>query len=661
MPKLLLTALLACTALPALAQAPATTPAPVVVDADRASSTPAGVVFIAPKAWTLRAAARLAELRAPEGDMAMAIVDVGAAADARAAIDAAWRAYAPGAPRTPKLVSALAPKEGWEERQYADYEVSPNERRLTVALALRRGTAWTVLLGDGAEQTFEKRGAAAALVRDSIRPAGYARESFAGRAAHPMTPERIAALRSFLAESISAMDIPGAAVALTDRKRTLFAGGVGVRELGRPEPVDGDTQFMIASNTKGMATLLLAKLVDEGKLRWDQPVTQVYPAFKLGSPETTAKVLVRHLVCACTGLPRKDMQWLLNTRPDTPAADTFVQLAATQPTSGFGEVFQYNNLMASAAGYIGGHLAHPDMELGRAFDLAMREKIFVPLGMTATGFDSAAAMRGNWARPHAFDIDGRTVASVSEGMRLNEAVMPFRPAGGAWSSAADLIKYVRFELNQGRLDDGRQWITAANLLERRKPGVLSGEDEYYGMGLEQGEIGGVKVIHHGGSLGGYKTDILFVPEAGVGAVILTNADQGRALLAAFQRRLLEIMYDGKPEAAATVAATAARYKAENARERELVTVPADPAAVAALAPTYTNAELGRIEVVKGTTPVFRFTSFDTPVATRRNPDGTTSFVTLEPTVLGFPLVMANGGKQLIVRDGQHEYRFEAVR
>lgn len=651
-------ALLTCVAVPAFAQAPA---APTATETDRPSKTPAGVAFTAPKAWTLRNADRFAEVRAPEGDLAIAIVDVGTAADARAAIDAAWRAYAPERLRTPKLITALAPREGWEERHNADYETSPNERRVVAAMALRRGQSWTVMLADGAEQTFEKRGAAAVLVRDSVRPAGYARESFAGRTAPSMTPERIAALRAFVEQSIRALDIPGAAFAITDRKTTLHAGGVGVRELGRPEPVDGDTAFMVASNTKGMATLLLAKLVDEGKLRWDQPVTQVYPAFRLGSAETTAKVLVRHLVCACTGLPRKDMEWLINTRRDTPASNTFAQLAATEPTSGFGEVFQYNNLMASAAGYVGGHLAHPDMELGRAFDLAMREDIFTPLGMTATGFDSAAAMRGNWARPHAFDIDGRTVASVGEGMRLNEAVMPFRPAGGAWSTAADLIKYVRFELNEGRLDDGRQWVTAANLLERRKPGIPAGEDEFYGMGLEQNRRYGVPVIHHGGSLGGYKTDILFIPDAGIGAVILTNADQGQALLNPFMRRLLEIVYDGKPEAAAQVAATAARYKAQNAKERELVTVPADPAAVAALAPAYTNANLGRLEVVKGPSPVFRFTSFDSAVATRRNPDGTVSFITLEPTVLGFPLVMADGGKQLIVRDGQHEYRFEAVR
>jgi len=76
-------------------------------------------------------------------------------------------------------------------------------------------------------------------------------------------------------------------MALLDHDQVVFQGGLGVRELGKPEPVDQNTLFMAASNTKGMTTLLLAELVDQGKLRWDEPVVQAYPAFKLGDAETT--------------------------------------------------------------------------------------------------------------------------------------------------------------------------------------------------------------------------------------------------------------------------------------------------------------------------------------------------------------------------------------
>src|SRR3546814_16784111 len=96
---------------------------------------------------------------------------------------------------------------------------------------------------------------------------------------------------------------------------------------------------MIASNTKGLSTLLLSVLADEGKLRWDQKVTDLYPAFRLGNDEVTRSVLVRHLVCACTGLPRKDYSFILADH-GAPAADTLNQLADTMPTSQFGDLFQ---------------------------------------------------------------------------------------------------------------------------------------------------------------------------------------------------------------------------------------------------------------------------------------------------------------------------------
>src|SRR5947209_5400259 len=140
---------------------------------------------------------------------------------------------------------------------------------------------------------------------------------------------------------------------------------------------------MIASNTKGMTTLLLARLVDAQKLQWNQPAVQVYPAFKLGDADTTRQVEVRHLICACTGLPRQDLEWLFRFKSYTPES-TFALLSNMQPTSRFGEVFQYSNLMASAAGYIGAHLYDSSRELGVAYDEAMQKEIFDPLGMNDT-------------------------------------------------------------------------------------------------------------------------------------------------------------------------------------------------------------------------------------------------------------------------------------
>lgn len=642
--------------------APAQTAPATVADGSRTEKTSTGTTFTVAPGWTSRNAGTYVEVVAPEGDMKFAVVEVGAAADAKAAVAAAWAAWAPANARPPKLITARPPRNGWAERQVIDYEVSPNEKRVLQAIAYRAGDKWTVAILDGSESTAEKRLAAIGLATQSIRPAGYSRETFAGKTANAMDAARIEALKSFVQTAMQQLDIPGAAFALTTRDKTIYSTGLGVRELGKPTPVDADSEFLIASNTKGLATLLLAKLVDEGKLKWDQKVTDVYPSFRLGSAETTSKVLVRHLVCACTGLPRKDFQVLLNSNPNAAASDTFAQLAATEPTSKFGEVFQYNNLMAAAAGYVGGHLVHPELNLDAAFYKSMDEKIFAPLGMTATTFDFDRAMKTDWARPHGDMITGAPAPILVEGMKLNYAFTRYAGAGGAWSTANDLIKYVRFELNEGKTDDGRQYVSAKNLLQRRVPNVPVGEDRTYGMGLQTDSDYGVDVVHHGGSLAGYKSDILLVPSANIGAVILTNAENGGALLRPFMRRLLELLYDGKPEAAGDVAAAGKRLKAEIAKEAERVAVTPDPAAVAALAPVYTNADLGTLKVTKvGTGVRFDFRSLGSPMGTRKNDDGTLSFIALDPTLLGFPLVVATEGgrKALIARDSQHEFKFVA--
>jgi CubicO group peptidase (beta-lactamase class C family) len=654
--------ILAGLAAPVAAQTPSAAAADT--GSDRPQSTAAGVTFTAPAGWAAKKSAKIVELTPAEADLHIALVDVGEAADAKAAAALAWAAWAPDKARPPKLVTARPARNGWDERQVVDYETSPNEKRVMTAIAFRSAKAWTVAIIDGSEGTAEKRGAALSLVSQSLRPAGYSRENFAGRVAHPMDAARIEQLKAFVAESMKQIGIPGAAFSLTTRTGTIYSTGLGVRLLGEPTAVDADSEFAIASNTKGLATLMLAKLVDEGKLRWEEPVTEAFPSFRLGSDATTGKVLVRHLVCACTGLPRKDLQVLLNSDPNAASKDTFAQLAATEPTSGFGEVFQYNNLMAAAAGYIGAHLVHPEMPIDRAFYRSIDEKVFAPLGMTATTFDFDRAMAKDWARPHGDGIDGKPVPLLGAGMKLNYAFTRYAAAGGAWSTANDLIKYVRFELNEGKLDNGTQYVSAKNLLQRRVPNVPIGEDQTYGMGLEVDRTWGVPVVHHGGSLAGYKTDIMLIPDADIGAVILTNSEEGQMLLRPFMRRVLELLYDGKPEAAGDVAAAAKRNQAEIAKEAERVSVTPDAAAVAALAPAYASPDLGPLRVVKTAKGVdFAFRTLSTPMGTRKNDDGTMSFVALDPTLLFFPLVVSTeaGKPALIARDSQHEFKFVATK
>lgn len=631
-----------------------------VATQDTPRSTAAQVQFVQPKDWTADAKGRMQLIAAPEGNFTVAIVDVGAAADARAATAAAWQAWRSGAAPEPRVVTPAAPGEGWEERAGLAYETPPAENSVRAALALRKGTDWTVMLIDGSAATYSKRSAAVSLLQQSLRPAGYQRESFAGKTAHRLTPERIDALRSFVAESAKTLGVPGVGLAFVDQGKVVWQGGVGVRALGSPEPVDANTKFMIASNTKGMATLLLSVLADEGKLRWDQRVVDLYPGFRLGSDEVTQSVLVRHLVCACTGLPRKDYSFIL-ADPGAPASDTFRQLAVTTPTSKFGELFQYNNLMASAAGYLGGALSYPKMELGAAFDRAMQEKIFRPLGMRDTTFDFAKGMAGNWAKPHGLDVDGRVTVMSND---FNFTVLPHRPAGGAFSTAADMARYVQLELSKGLTPEGKRLVSEANLVERRKRGVPVGEDSWYGMGLFERVAWGVPVVTHGGTLLGYHSTFFVLPEAGLGAVILTNSDPGAAMLQPFLRRILEIVYDGRPEAADEIAAAAGRIKAQAAARRARLTVPGDPAVLATLVGTYRSDEGSSIVFSdRGGAKWVKAGFIEGPVATRSNPDGSVSVVSVGPGAIGLDALVSDGpdGRKLVVRDSQHDYVYREVK
>ena len=624
-------------------------------------ATPSGATFTLPKDWSVETRGAVVVASPPEPDAHIAIVDVASARDAKDAAAQAWKLYRPGQAHPFKVLTSGAPRNGWEERASIDYETSANEKLNIGASALRKGAHWTVLLVDSSEATAEKRGAAMGLIGRSLRPAGYSRETFAGRAARPLDAQRVAQMTRFVETAIAELGVPGAAFALIDHGKVVYEGGVGVRELGQPAPVDAHTLFMVASNTKGLSTLLLAKQVDAGRVRWEEPVVDVYPSFRLGRAATTRKVLVRHLVCACTGLPRKDFDWIFGTTPTTPATTTFDQLAATEPTSSFGEVFQYNNLMASAAGYIAGHLVYPKLELGAAYDRAMQTEIFGPLGMNETTFSMSRALAADHASPHAFDIDARPAVADNA---FNDSVIPYRPAGGAWSSAHDMIRYVQAEITQGVTPKGERLVSAANLLKRREPGVSIGEDAFYGMGLETDASWGVTVVHHGGSMAGFKTDIMLVPDAQVGAVILTNSDQGRLMLRPFMRRLLEVLYDGQPEAAGDVAAAAATVKAQFVAERARLTLPPEAAPAAKLAARYIHPDLGVIKVRKtGGAVRFDFGGWGSTIASRKNDDGTLSFVTVDPAATGFEFVAGErGGKRtLTTRDGQHEYVYTESR
>jgi CubicO group peptidase (beta-lactamase class C family) len=625
--------------------------------ADTPKTTVLGNPFVAPKDWSIRVKGPATILEAPEGDSRIALIDVQNAKTADEALAAAWKVYNPDAKWPMKVANDLPDRDGWTKRRTYDYQTSPNEKRGVGADVYYSGTAWTVIIVDMADAVSEKRGAQAAVIFDRLLPKGYSRESFAGKKANKLDQARIAELSRFVEEGIKETGVPGVSFGLVQDGKVVFADGFGVKELGKPGKPDGDTLFMIASNTKALTTLLLAKLVDQKKLNWDTPVTQLFLSFKLGDAATTQSVLVKHLICACTGMPRQDLEWIFEYGSMTPES-SMTLLGTMQPTSKFGELFQYSNLMAAAAGYTAGHVIHPEAELGKAYDEAMQSYVFDPLGMKATTLNFDRALAGNHSEAHSPDINGKPAKAP---MNVNTAVIPLRPAGGAWSSVNDMLKYVSMELAEGKLPDGQTYISKEPLLQRRVPQVAIGKDVTYGMGLMVDTTYGVPVVHHGGDLIGHHSDMIWLPQQNVGAVILTNGDPGWLIRGHFQRKLLEVLFDGRKEADARLQASAATFYAELAAERKLMTIPADPIESAKLAKHYTNASLGDIDVSQsGAATIFDFGEWKSEVSSRKNPDGTISFITIEPGMEGSEFVVGTGTKKtLTIRDAQHEYVFEA--
>ena len=173
-----------------------------------------------------------------------------------------------------------------------------------------------------------------------------------------------------------------------------------------------------------------------------------------------------------------------------------------------------------------------------------------------------------------------------------------------------MTRYVQNELANGVLPNGRRLVSEKNLLQRRERTVAIGETAWYGMGLMSDAAYGVTVVHHGGDLPGYHSDWFAIPDAQVGAVILTNADQGAGIRDPFMRRILEVLYDGKPEAAEDVATSAKRLFESIAAQRAKITVPAAADAAAQLAPSYTSPDLGPLAVVRDAGGLtFKFIAF----------------------------------------------------
>ena len=310
--------------------------------------------------------------------------------------------------------------------------------------------------------------------------------------------------------------VPGAAIAVVKDGKVVAVRGYGRTRSGGRQPVSADTVFPLASITKNFTATALGKLVEAGKLHWDDPVIKHLPEFQLSDKHRTEHTTIRDLLCHRTGLERGDA---LPRRGDVSREEIVRRVRHLRPSHGFREKWQYHNLMYYVAGSVVGRVAESSWEEYVAAEL------LGPLGMTRTRTSRRNLPAGSAAWIHRL-IDGKAEATEWSDRHLGVS-----PAGSMHSTAADMSK----------------WLLAALSVSEEEPSVLkpatrremqalhmsipvtwdrSGNPyaaTFYGWGLGWTVLDhrGRKLCYHAGSTG---TMCAVVPEERLGVVILTGMD-----------------------------------------------------------------------------------------------------------------------------------------
>ena len=620
-------------------------------------STDLGATFTGPPGWTVTTRPGSVLLEDPQREVSVTFV-ARKEPDAATAIAAAWQQITPGGfNKKVRLATAPPARDGWDAVANVVYETTTAEQRSTWATARRKGDTWYVSLFDGTKSGWGRRFPQAQIADKSLIIPGLVHESFVGKSAQVLDARRLAALRTFVVEAQKQLQIPGLSLAVVQGGEVVLAEGFGVRQLGKRAPVTADTLFRVASMSKPLTTLMMARLVDEGAFTWDTQLVALLPGFALGDPETTRKLTMKYTVCACTGLPRQDLETIFEGAGKT-AERMLAGMQRMTPTTGFGETYQYSNPLVAAGGYIAAHAVRPQEPLNAAFRAVMAEKIFTPLAMTRTTYDTATAKQHDHAAAHAPTRD-LVIASVP--LSDDAWVDVWQPTGGIWSSAREYAQYLLLELADGKTANGQQLVSAANLRARRVPQVRRSDSSSYGLGLVVEERD-VPIYAHGGGLGGYSSYMFFMPEQGVGLVVLTNLGDAAVWHAPLRRKLLELLFDGKPEADEDLAFAVAERRAARAKEAALVETNPDIAMMQWLqryAGTWTSPALGELTIkLTGSKGVLDAGEWKSAIGRKTEDDGTIKIVlTSPPWSYEFLPGEANGAATLTLDVPQQRHVF----
>ena len=325
------------------------------------------------------------------------------------------------------------------------------------------------------------------------------------------------ALDGLVMDAMTKTGVPGIAVAVIYKDQVLYAKGFGVREVGRPEKIDPDTVFLLASVSKPIASTVVAGVVGQGLVQWDDPVISHNPGFALSDLYVTKNATFADLLSHRSGLRTGAGDLLEDLGFDR---DHILAHLDQQPLDPFRSTYHYSNF-----GYTEGGIAAA-AAAGKSWEDLADDVLFKPLGMTSASSRHADYLkRPDRARIHFREPDGTWVA------RYDRDPDAEAPAGGASASLNDMIRFLRLQLGKGTFE-GKEIIDAAALATPHVPQVIPGPPRgpasragFYGLGwnVTYDDEGRVRLGHSGAFNLGTATNITFLPGEDLGIVVLTNA------------------------------------------------------------------------------------------------------------------------------------------
>jgi CubicO group peptidase (beta-lactamase class C family) len=336
----------------------------------------------------------------------------------------------------------------------------------------------------------------------------------------PAAKPSLAGFDQYITKAMQDWKVPGLAIAVVKNDSIVLMKGYGTRTMGTTQPVDEHTLFAIGSSSKAFTATLAAMMVDQGKMRWDDPATAYLPSLQMFDPYVTRELTLRDLLTHRSGLERGDLMWY---GTDYGRDEILRRVRFLKPTWSVRSHFGYQNIMYLAAGQAVAHVA------GESWDDLVHERIFTPLGMTETNTSTRdLAGKTNVATPH---MDVNDTLMVVPWHNIDN----IGPAGSINSNVSDMIKWVRFQLAQGSVN-GKSLVSASALGETHaaQMTIPLGADakqsnpythlEAYGMGWFLQDYRGRELDQHGGNIDGMSAMVAVMPEEKLGMVILTNAN-----------------------------------------------------------------------------------------------------------------------------------------